>query len=280
MKKGYTLIELLSVVVILAIIVAIAYPKVLDVIGASKVSAYNSAKSNIIESAKLKYLADVNSSAITEYTVDELIDDGYLQKNAKNPLTNKKYEDTKVVITNTNGKISYDYVEGNTIYDYIKSLNDKDGLYKEGENYLYKGINATNYVSFSGEIYRILKIDSYRNIYIVKNQDKNMLNKNNIENYIDYYYNDNYSQEIKTQIDEIAILNYQDYLNTYIENETYIENDNNIWVKNGSEYKVLSYINNELINDVEANTRFVLKIKNTAVISSGNGTQINPYIIK
>ena len=69
MKKGFTLIELLAVILILAVISVIAYPKVIDTIGASRLTAYNVSKSNIVDAAKLKYLADVNSSSITEYTV-------------------------------------------------------------------------------------------------------------------------------------------------------------------------------------------------------------------
>lgn len=279
MKKGYTLIELLSVIVILAVISAIAYPKILDLIATSKISAYNSAKGNIIESAKLKYLADVNAAKITEYTVDDLIQGGYLKKETKNPLTNEEYENTKVMITNDNGKIVYNYIEGNTLYDIISKLDDKDGLYKQNNNYVYKGINSKNYIYFKGEIYRILKIDSYRNVYILKDNTDNIINIDNINDYKNSYYNDNYLENEKDYIISIDVLNYQDYINSFIDNDTYIENYNNIWIKNNKEYKVLSYLNNELINTNEATIRFVLKIKNVSTILDGNGTQLNPYIL-
>ena len=279
-KKGFTLIELLSVIVILAVIAVIAYPKVLDVIEVSRVSAYNAAKENIIESAKLKYLADVNASKVTEYTVDDLIQAGYLKSGVKNPLTNKPYENTKVVIVNENGKITYNYVEGKTTYDSINNQNDKDGLYKENDFYVYKGLNAKNYISFNEEVYRIVKMDSYRNIYIIKNTDSITIKQENLEDSMNAYFNDNYLEEQKNKILEISVLNYQDYQNSYNDNETYIQNNNNIWVKNGSEYRVLSSVYNDLNNDKEAYTRYVLKIKNTAVISGGNGTQLKPYILE
>ena len=44
MKKGFTLIELLAVILILAVISVIAYPKVIDTIGASRFTAYNVSK--------------------------------------------------------------------------------------------------------------------------------------------------------------------------------------------------------------------------------------------
>ena len=65
MKKGFTLIELLAVIVLLGIISAIAYPKILDVIENSKISAFNSSKKLIIESAKTKYLSDVSKANVT-----------------------------------------------------------------------------------------------------------------------------------------------------------------------------------------------------------------------
>ena len=165
-NKAYTLIELISVIVILSIITVITVPKVIDIIGVSRLTAYNFSKKNIIKSAQLNYLADVNNSKVIEYTVDDLITNGYLKKDIKNPLTNEKYEDTKVLITNENGQVSYAYIEGDTLYDIIVKLNDKDGVYKQDNDYIFKGINSNNYISFDGNIYRILKIDIYRNVYL------------------------------------------------------------------------------------------------------------------
>ena len=138
MKKAYTLIELLAVIAIIAIISAIAYPKIIDVIGSSKIKAYDISKKNIIESAKLKYLADANNALVTEYSVVDLINDGYIRKDTKNPLTNDDYKDEKVVITNENGDISIEYVDGKTLYNIISDATLDDGLYKEENIYLYK----------------------------------------------------------------------------------------------------------------------------------------------
>lgn len=277
-KKAYTLIELLSVIVILAVIGAVAVPKVIDLISMSKLSAYNTAKVNIVDSAKLKYLADVNTSKITEYTIDDLIDAGYLKNDTKNPLTNEKYENTKVLITNEDGNIKYDYIEGNTLYDIILEKNETDGLYKQNDSYLYKGSNPNNYISFNGEIYRIIKIDSYRNVYLLKDIINQNINKNDIEQYKITYYNDNYLEKVKEDIISLDILDYQDYINSFDGSETYINNDVSIWVKKDNEYKSLQY--DEITNDTSSNISFVLKLKNSTIIESGNGTQINPYILK
>ena len=278
-NKAYTLIELLSVIVILAIISAIAVPKVIDVIGVARITAYNASKRNIVESAKIKYLADVNNSNVTEYTIDDLITDGYLKKDIKNPLTNEEYKDTKVLITNEDGNIKYEYVEGNTLYDILINLNDKDGVYKSGNNYIYKGINSNNYVSFNGEIYRILKLDSYRNIYLLKDEIKSNIKKENIDEFLVSYLNDNYLEKARENIISLNILNYNDYNNSFINNESFITLNNNIWVKDNNEYKILTLTNN-ILDGNNANIRLVLKMKSSISIKNGNGTQLKPYEIE
>lgn len=279
-NKAYTLIELLSVIVILAIISAIAIPRVIETIGVSRITAYNVAKRNILESAKLKYLADVNDSKIIEYTVDDLITDGYLKKDIKNPITNEEYKDTKVLITNEKGQINYQYIEGNTLYDVITKLDSKDGIYKNDNDYIYKGINVNNYIYFNKEIYRILKIDLYRNIYIIKDELKENVSKNDIENYITSYFNDNYLEKEKQNIIDIDVLDYNDYTNSFNNNESYIVNNNDIWVKYNNEYKVLSNLTNKITNKNNGGNRFVLKISGSMILKEGNGSQLKPFIIE
>ena len=280
MKKGYTLIELLAVIVILSVIAAIAYPKIIDVIGSSKIKAYNVSKKNIVESAKLKYLADVNSLNVSEYKVVDLIDEGYIKNTAKNPLTNEKYtEDAKVLITNDNGNVSYSYVEGETLYDIVSKKNSEDGVYKEDLDYIYKGEEAQNYVSFNGEIYRILRIDSYRNAYILKDEKNKNININNIKSYINSYYNDNYSEKEKNEIVSFDILDYQSYLKSFNDDDSYILNNNDIWVNYNSQYKTLNCVTNKIEENSNANIRFVVKLKNDIIVRSGEGTQLNPYIL-
>ena len=43
-KKAFTMVELLAVVAILGIISSIAYPKIINVIGNSRLTAYNVSK--------------------------------------------------------------------------------------------------------------------------------------------------------------------------------------------------------------------------------------------
>ena len=279
MKKGFTLIELLAVIAILAVISVIAYPKVIDTIGASRLTAYNVSKSNIVDAAKLKYLADVNSTSITEYTVQDLIDTGYIKKGTKNPLTDEDYDNNiKVLITNNNGVVRYEYVEGKTLYDYVSTKSEKENVYKVNNEFVYKGKDSLNYVSFNKDVYRIVKVDMYRCAYLVKETDEK-IDKQNIEEYEKSYTNDNFDEEVRNKLfSDASIISLELYNQTILNNSSYINMDNNDWIKDNNEYKVMT-MNNEFTSVDSAKTYIVLKLNGNVTVSGGNGTQLKPYIL-
>lgn len=279
MKKGFTLIELLAVILILAVISVIAYPKVIDTIGASRLTAYNVSKSNIVDAAKLKYLADVNSTSITEYTVQDLIDTGYIKKGTKNPLTDEDYDNnTKVLITNNNGVVRYEYVEGKTLYDYVSTKSEKENVYKVNNELVYKGKDSLNYVSFNKDVYRIVKVDMYRCAYLVKETDEK-IDKQNIEEYENSYTNDNFDEEVRNKLfSDASIISLELYNQTILNNSSYINMDNNDWIKDNNEYKVMT-MNNEFTSVDSAKTYIILKLNGNVTVSGGNGTQLKPYIL-
>ena len=279
MKKGFTLIELLAVILILAVISVIAYPKVIDTIGASRLTAYNVSKSNIVDAAKLKYLADVNSTSITEYTVPDLIDTGYIKKGTKNPLTDEDYDNnTKVLITNNNGVVRYEYVEGKTLYDYVSTKSEKENVYKVNNEFVYKGKDSLNYVSFNKDVYRIVKVDMYRCAYLVKETDEK-IDKQNIEEYEKSYTNDNFDEEVRNKLfSDASIISLELYNQTILNNSSYINMDNNDWIKDNNEYKVMT-MNNEFTSVDSAKTYIILKLNGNVTVSGGNGTQLKPYIL-
>lgn len=279
MKKGFTLIELLAVIAILAVISVIAYPKVIDTIGASRLTAYNVSKSNIVDAAKLKYLADVNSTSITEYTVQDLIDTGYIKKGTKNPLTDEEYDNnTRVLITNNNGVIKYEYIEGKTLYDYVSTKSEKENVYKVNNEFIYKGKDSLNYVSFNKEIYRLVKVDMYRCAYLVKETDEK-IDKQNIAEYEKSYTNDNFDEEVRNKLfSDASIISLELYNQTILNNASYINMDNNDWIKDNNEYKVMT-MNNEFTSVDSAKTYIVLKLNGNVTVSGGNGTQLKPYVL-
>ena len=123
-KKGFTLVELLGVVLLLSIIAAIITIAIDSSIKTSRHKAYLAQEKNMIEAAKI-YLTDhpINTNGapciFKEIYISDLIDWGYLDKDFKNPMTNKKYDsNTKVTIKSCGNKQNYtyelSYAEGDT----------------------------------------------------------------------------------------------------------------------------------------------------------------------
>lgn len=56
MKRGFTLVELLSVIVILAIILAIAIPTISNIINGSKKNSFEASAKLILKTVRLKLL--------------------------------------------------------------------------------------------------------------------------------------------------------------------------------------------------------------------------------
>ncbi len=64
-SKGFTLVELLAVIVILAVLVLLAVPSVIKMLDNSKKNAFQVEANSLIESAKLAYAQDMLTGTIT-----------------------------------------------------------------------------------------------------------------------------------------------------------------------------------------------------------------------
>ena len=127
-KKGFTLVELLVVIVILVVIMSIAIPSITSSLERSKQKEYDAKVKLIISAAELYFDKHRNSYPIssntsTSYQVDisELITEGYLtEEEAKDPFTNNIIDDsgktdTSICIVEVNGVVgAYTYGE---VYD-------------------------------------------------------------------------------------------------------------------------------------------------------------------
>lgn len=113
-QKGFTLIEILAVIVVIGLILVIAIPKALEIIQESKQRAYDVQEELIMEAAKKyvnrnSYDLEWNGN-IAIITLAELIADGLIKSPVKNPLTGTNFDEdaTVVVFTKeTNTKYSY-----------------------------------------------------------------------------------------------------------------------------------------------------------------------------
>ena len=86
-KKGFTLVELLAVIVVLAILVLLAMPRVTSMMEKSRVNSFAVEANEILKVAQTAYndrllngTDDATSANYVCYTVDQLIAYGYLDK--------------------------------------------------------------------------------------------------------------------------------------------------------------------------------------------------------
>ena len=192
-KKGFTLVELLAVIVILAVILIIAMPKISDVIKNSKESSLETTAKLIASQAEKKYTENQvldNSSTIKCSDVVKLNENDYGpckitfddKGNAKVTIVGKgKFEGLSVINgtkeSATAGEVKMpEYGKGTT---YIKTLYDSDvlrttnGLKKDNTsdaNIRYEGANPNNYVSFNDELWRIIGVFG-DNIKLVRSEE-------------------------------------------------------------------------------------------------------------
>ncbi len=117
-KKGFTLVELLATIVLLAIIVAIAIPTVNTVINKNKIENCKTLRDSVIN-AGILYVSDnkydlewENDTTIVKYSdlysLNDTIahNDKYLKSAIINPCNNDPYKDDfSLEFKNNNGKI-------------------------------------------------------------------------------------------------------------------------------------------------------------------------------
>ena len=179
-KNGFTLVELLAVIVILAVILVIAVPKITDTIKNSKIASFESSAKTIAAQAEKKKMekeiledtGSINCSDVvklnnTDYGNCSITFDG---NTAKVTLVGKgKFEGLQVINGTkenaTAGEVKMpEYGKGTT---YIKALYDNDvlraanGLERDttsDNNIRYVGANPNNYVEFNDEIWRIIGV--------------------------------------------------------------------------------------------------------------------------
>lgn len=165
MKKGFTLVELLAVIVLIGLLSLIAIPIVDKLIKDSEEQLYQTQIDNI-EAAARNYYADnifdlpENIGEYIDKTICELENLGFLDVDIKNPKTEELfYKDSYVRITKTNYGFEYKYIEDSgssyscsicvAVNEETKTTgNIPTGEYKIGDEYICEVKNGTKYNFF------------------------------------------------------------------------------------------------------------------------------------
>lgn len=183
MKNGFTLVELLAVIAVIALLSAIVLPSINSVLKESKDTIYQKQINNILNAAydysleNIEYLKDYNEKSYI--TLGELKYNGLIDADLKNTNTKENFEDNLVISiknvgtsyknTNENAKvkgnylytIEFDKLKGDNLKpkivlnnlnqnsdgDYIKTINLNDQIEDINFNALsYKNIDITEKV--------------------------------------------------------------------------------------------------------------------------------------
>lgn len=113
-KNGLTLIELITVLVVISIIALITIPIITKTMNKSKEQTNLLEESSITEATKSYVAKNIGITLFLDtekeiITLKVLSDEGYLKGNLKNPKTNKDYDLEKSTIIVTRNQNNYSY---------------------------------------------------------------------------------------------------------------------------------------------------------------------------
>lgn len=190
MKKGFTLIEMLGILVILSVIILVSVPNIVQTNKKAKANELDDAKNTIYMAAET-YL-EINEGAKASLkknnyyyiTLNELVNDSLLSSSMKNP--GNDFEKTIVEgawwveARMNNGTINYSLVNNNPYetetleseyaYNILlekgEVVKDKTGVSKR---YVYENSNPNNYVKYNNELWRIVALEADKTIKLVRN---------------------------------------------------------------------------------------------------------------
>lgn len=187
-KKGFTLIEMMAVMMIIAIIAVLAVPPILTSIRNSK-KEISDAMEQVIVSASDLYMSD-NSNEYARYngnryciTLRDLVESDKLTSPIYDPTTSQEISPDKFVKVDIfDNEYSYEIVDDceevrrNTLAYVLKQQyqeGNTTGLLKDESGYYYKGTKeevANNFAWFAGHLWRVISIDNDDNLTMITQQ--------------------------------------------------------------------------------------------------------------
>ena len=193
-KKGFTLVELLAVIVILVILSALVVPSVFKMVRNAKENSYEVLIDSFENNARLyvsrhrdEIEAHLDTYNYYSLTLEDLKDENLLKLPVTDPRTDEDIDlDKKIFIVRETDKtlsICYEDRECYAPIFLVDKITDSknvvsgntEGLHfnSSTNTYYYRGGNPNNWIAFNGELWRIVKINNDNTIKIIYEGKKN-----------------------------------------------------------------------------------------------------------
>lgn len=117
-KKGFTLAELIGVIVVLSLICLITVPAIASVLKTNKKSLCETQLKNVLAAAKSYASENLLSMPISDeegkntrtITIQDLIDNGYIEGNIQNPVTKEEFDpEIEITIKKKGKKLDFNF---------------------------------------------------------------------------------------------------------------------------------------------------------------------------
>ena len=193
-----------------------------------------------------------------------------------------------------------------------KVVTSGDGLYNEENIFVYKGENVNNYVKYSNMLFRIIKVNRDNTIEMVLDDSLNYLSYdsekiNYKESDLNKYLNDVFYNNIKgksliktpycsgkvndvnnvecgdIEIDYVKLLSLSDYLNSKVDDKSYLNKDEIVWLNNSNDDSIWLLNNGSLSMGKPSDlylVKPVISFDNLSAFVSGDGSKDKPYVIE
>lgn len=129
-KKGFTLAELIGVIVVLALICLITVPSITSVLKDNKKSLCETQLNNILAAAR-NYASEnllsmpANDGETKTITIQDLIDSGFIGENIENPVTKENFDiEIEITIKKVGKKLDFSFTENEAVYNLCIEKNE------------------------------------------------------------------------------------------------------------------------------------------------------------
>ena len=185
---------------------------------------------------------------------------------------NELDEHSRVFVKIDNKVVTDAYIKNRSINNYLLTeVKTKDFVSKDN-SYYYIGENPNNYILFNNELYRIIKVNNEGNVFIIKNDKEDVVERDKVDMNIQIFK----SRRYHGYINNVTLLNISDYNSTIEDGKTYLSCNYKYFVNTSGGYVVVNAVTED---DSEAALKLVIEIDKDASYEKGDGSLVDPIII-